>query len=165
MPDLKEAIAQVQRFAPFMQAVIDLAATAETLGSAEQALSESSIELEGIRAEIADAGKELAKAKDKLKDAQQTGAQVIADTQTRVEAMLAEAGQSVASIKADAEAAKNEAGSIVAAAKDQAQKIAADAETKAAAAEKRARDAEAQLSAIEARIASARAKAAEIIGG
>lgn len=164
MSDLKEAVEQVKRFAPFMQSVIDLAGAADELGGAEHAVSEAKVQLAGVRSDIDAAKGELTKAKADLKKAQETAVTVITEAQTRAEAITSDAGASVAGIKAGADKAAQEADQIIVDAKEQAKFIGAAADAKAKAADQTVNDAERTLAALEAKIANARAKAAEILG-
>ena len=165
MPDLKEAIAQVQRFAPFMQAVIDLAATAETLSGAERAVAEKQSLLSGLDAEIEDAKAALAKAKA-------DGKKALEAAQGNAAELEAEAHQARDESVAASKRADHDARIAIDAARGEAKRLVDEANGKVAEAEAKVAAAQAELAAIEAKadaarkqITDAQAKFAKVLEG
>ena len=158
MSDLKQAVDQIKRFAPMMQAVIDIADAVDGLTNIDQAVGEKQILLNGLADDIAKQAKALdvskAKAAQIIADAADkaaaTGAAATEAAQKCVDAAAAE----LADAKSEAAAIKQGAQDMLSAAKAKVSDMAAAVDAKAQ-----------ELADIEAKIERARSKTVEILGG
>lgn len=158
MPDLKEAVNQIKRYAPMMQAVLDIAEAVDGLKNIDQAVAEKqglltklTGEHEKVKAAV-DAAK--VKAREIVAKAEADAAAEAKRAQAGIDEAIAKAGQIIADAQAQAGEAKGAAKKAVDTA------IARETEINAAIEAKQA-----ELTALESKIADAQAKVARILGG
>lgn len=132
---LKTAIANLERFVPLFQGIIDLSEAAKDIGNVEQAVGEHRVILAGLRGELEAAAAERDAAKEEAakwrKDASEEAAAMKARAETEAADIVASAEAEAAVVAQDAAAKLSDAQSLVAEAQAEAdQAVAATAAAK-----------------------------------